>query len=153
MHTPIHDRLTKLGIVLPPPPKPVGMYKSAIAVGNRLLVSGHGPWVDGKPIKGKLGADMDVDGGKYAARHVGLGILATIENNVGLERVEQLVKTLGMVNAAPYFKDHPQVIDGFSQLMIEVFGEDAGVGSRSAVGHVSLPFGIAVEVECEFLLK
>jgi enamine deaminase RidA (YjgF/YER057c/UK114 family) len=146
-------RLRELQLTLPPTPRPVAKYKPAVQVGPTLYVSGHGPAkVDGNsPIVGRLGDDLSLEQGKEAARLVGLAILSTVRNTLGsLDRVKRLVKTLGMVNAAPDFKDHPQVINGFSELMAEVFGEDAGIGARSAVGMGSLPNNIPVEVECIF---
>jgi enamine deaminase RidA (YjgF/YER057c/UK114 family) len=146
-------RLKDLQITLPPAPRPVAKYKTAVQVGHILYVSGHGPAkVDGNsPIAGRLGDDLTLEQGKEAARLVGLAILSTVRNTLGtLDRVKRLVKTLGMVNATPDFKDHPQVINGFSELMAEVFGDDAGVGARSAVGMGSLPSNIPVEVECIF---
>ncbi len=146
-------RLKDLQLTLPPAPKPVAKYKTAVQVGNVLYVSGHGPAkVDDKsPISGRLGDDLTLEQGKEAARLVGMAILSTVRNTLGtLDRVKRLVKTLGMVNATPDFKDHPQVINGFSELMAEVFGDDAGVGARSAVGMGSLPSNIPVEVECIF---
>ncbi len=146
-------RLKELNLTLPPPPKPVAKYKPAVQVGNVLYVSGHGPAKsDGNsPVVGRLGDDLTLEQGKEAARLVGLAVLSTVRNTLGsLARVKRLVKTLGMVNAVPDFKDHPQVINGFSELMAEVFGDDAGVGARSAVGMGSLPGNIPVEVECIF---
>jgi enamine deaminase RidA (YjgF/YER057c/UK114 family) len=146
-------RLQELKLTLPPAPRPVAKYKTALLVGNMLYVSGHGPVkVDGKsPIVGRVGADLTLEQGKEAARSVGLAILSTVRNALGsLDRVKRLVKTLGMVNCTADFKDQPQVINGFSELMAEVFGEDAGVGTRSAVGMGSLPSNIPVEVECLF---
>lgn len=152
MPTKPETRVQELHLSLPNPPKPVAKYKTALQVGNLLYVSGHGPLkVDGKQITGKVGADLNLEQGKEAARVVGLAILSTVRNTLGsLDKVKRLVKTLGMVNAASDFKDHPQVINGFSELMAEVFGDDAGVGTRSAVGMGSLPGNIAVEVECLF---
>jgi enamine deaminase RidA (YjgF/YER057c/UK114 family) len=145
-------RIQELHLSLPQPPKPVAKYKTAILVGNLLYVSGHGPLkTDGSMIVGRLGSDLTTAQGKEAARVVGIAILSTVRNTIGsLDNVRRLVKTLGMVNATPEFKEHPQVINGFSELMAEVFGEDAGVGARSAVGMASLPANIAVEVECVF---
>jgi enamine deaminase RidA (YjgF/YER057c/UK114 family) len=145
-------RIQELHLTLPNPPKPVAKYKPAVRIGNRLVVSGHGPLKpDGKMITGRVGADLTMEQGKDAARVVGLAVLATVRNTIGsLDKVTRLVKTLGMVNSTADFKDHPQVINGFSELMAEVFGEDAGVGARSAVGMGSLPGNIPVEVECEF---
>ena len=135
-----------------PAPKPVAKYKTAVQAGTMLYVSGHGPLKpDGKMIAGRVGDDLSLEQGKEAARQVGLAILSTVRSTLGsLDKVKRLVKTLGMVHCTPDFKDQPQVINGFSELMAEVFGEDAGVGARSAVGMVSLPGHIPVEVECIF---
>lgn len=146
-------RLKELNITLPTPPKPVAKYKSALQLGNLLYVSGHGPAKIGDkvPLLGKLGNKISLEQGKESARLVGLNILATVRNTLGsLDKVKRLVKTLGMVNATPDFLDHPQVINGFSELMAQVFGEDAGVGTRSAIGMGSLPGDIPVEIECVF---
>jgi enamine deaminase RidA (YjgF/YER057c/UK114 family) len=117
-----------------------------------LYVSGHGPLKpDGKLISGRVGQDLTAEQGKEAARVTGLAILSTVRNTLGsLDNIKRLVKTLGMVNCTADFKDQPLVINGFSELMAEVFGEEAGVGARSAVGMGSLPANIAVEVECIF---
>jgi enamine deaminase RidA (YjgF/YER057c/UK114 family) len=128
-------------------------YKPAVKVGAMLYVSGHGPAkLDAKsPVAGRVGDDLTLDQGKEAAKLVGLNILATVKDTLGsLDKVKRLVKTLGMVNAKTDFKDQPKVIDGFSELMADVFGEDAGVGARSAVGMGSLPNNIPVEIECIF---
>ena len=146
-------RIQELHITLPTPPKPVAKYKTAVLVGNMLYVSGHGPakLSDKTPMAGRVGADLSTEQGKDSARAVGVNILATVRATLGsLDKVKRLVKTLGMVNCTPDYKDQPQVINGFSELMAEVFGEDAGVGARSAVGMGSLPSNIAVEVECIF---
>jgi enamine deaminase RidA (YjgF/YER057c/UK114 family) len=146
-------RIQELHLTLPPAPKPVAKYKTAVLVGNMLYVSGHGPAkIDAQsPVAGRVGSDLTLEQGKEAARLVGLHILATVRNSLGsLDKVKRLVKTLGMVNATAVFKDHPQVINGFSELMAEVFGEEAGVGARSAVGMGSLPSNIPVEIECIF---
>ena len=146
-------RLKELGITLPTPPKPVAKYKPAVLVGNMLYVSGHGPAKlgDQNPLSGKLGAKLTLEQGKESARLVGINILATVKSTLGsLDKVKRLVKTLGMVNAVPHYVDHPQVINGFSELMAQVFGDDAGVGARSAVGMGSLPMEIPVEIECIF---
>lgn len=147
-------RLKELNLELPPAPKPGGVYKPVVRDGNKLYVSGHGPInTDGSMITGRVGVDLDEEQGKAAARQVGLTILATLKANLGsLDRVARTIKTLGMVNAAPDFKRHPQVINGFSELMRDVFGED-GVGARSAVGMGSLPGNIAVEVEVIFEVR
>ena len=144
-------RLADLKLELPPAPKPVATYLPAVRQGDLLYVSGHGPLEpDGTMITGKLGANMDVAAGNVAARQVGLAILATVRSKLGsLDKVVRLIKVLGMVNCSPDFADQPKVINGFSDLMVEVFG-DAGKGARSAVGMGSLPGNIAVEVEAIF---
>jgi enamine deaminase RidA (YjgF/YER057c/UK114 family) len=111
--------------------------------------SGHGPLkADGTMITGRVGVDTDLEGGYASARQTGLAILATLRSQLGsLDRIKRVIKTLGMVNAAADFSQHPQVINGFSELMRDVFGEDNGVGARSAVGMGSLPDDIAVEIE------
>ena len=148
------DRLAQLKLELPPAPKPVATYVTALRVGDLLYVSGHGPLrSDGTMITGKLGLDLDVTAGMAAARQTGLAILATVRAHLGsLDRVARLIKSLGMVNSTPQFGDQPKVINGYSDLMKEVFG-DAGVGTRSAVGMGALPGGIAVEIEALFQLK
>jgi enamine deaminase RidA (YjgF/YER057c/UK114 family) len=152
MQTKPETRIQELHLTLPKPPKPVAKYKPAVLVGNMLYVSGHGPLkADGTTIEGRLGAPLTTEQGKEAARVVGLAILSTVRNTLGsLDKVKRLIKTLGMVNSTPEFKQHPHVINGFSELMAEVFGEDNGVGARSAVGMGSLPGNIPVEVECIF---
>lgn len=148
-------RVAELGLELPPAPKPGGIYHPVLIVGNLAYVSGHGPVRnDGTMIAGKVGDTMSEADAHKAARQVGLTMLATLRRELGsLDRVERLVKTLGMVNATPEFANHPQVINGFSALMVEVWGEVKGRGSRSAVGMGSLPANIAVEVEATFELK
>jgi len=130
------------------------MYRPALVVGNLLYVSGHTPLLDdGSLIKGRVGADLTLEEGKRAARQVGLAMLATIRAHLGsLNRVRRLVKTLGMVNSTPDFDQHPAVINGFSELMAEVFGPENGVGVRSAIGAM-LSLGIAVEIEAIFELE
>ncbi len=141
-------RLNERGITLPKPPPPVGNYIGAVTVGKLVFLSGHGPNnPDDTFTTGKLGRDLTLEEGQAAARLVGLNALATLKAEVGsLDRVKRVVKVLGMVNAIPEFEDHPKVINGFSDLMVEVFG-DPGRSARSAVGMGSLPFQIAVEVE------
>lgn len=143
------ERLAELKLQLPPPPKPVATYVPAVRVGRLLYVSGHGPTShDGTLIRGKVGADLSLDEGRDAARVVGLNVLSTIRNTLGsLDNVVRLVKTVGMVNAVPEFTEQPQVVNGFSDLMVEVFGPSAGKGARSAVGMGSLPGNIAVEID------
>ena len=145
-------RVQELHLTLPPVPKPVAKYKTAVRAGNMLYVSGHGPLKEDKSmITGKVGKDLNLEQGKAAARQVGLAILSTVKATLGsLDRVTRLVKTLGLVNCTDDFKDQPQVINGFSELMADVFGEDAGVGARSAIGTNSLPANISVEIECIF---
>lgn len=146
-------RIQELHLTLPEPAKPVAKYKMTVLAGNMLYVSGHGPAKldDNSPVAGKVGSDLSLEKGKEAARLVGLNILSTVKSALGsLNKVKRLVKTLGMVNCPADFKQQPQVINGFSELMAEVFGEEAGVGARSAVGMGSLPGNIPVEIECIF---
>ncbi|MBN9117986.1 MAG: RidA family protein [Planctomycetes bacterium] len=145
-------RVQELHLTLPPAPKPVAVYKTAVKFGTLLFVSGHGPLkADKTMITGRVGKDLTLEQGKEAARQVGLAILATVKDHLGsLDKIKRLIKTFGMVNSTDDFLDHPKVINGFSELMKDVFGEDAGVGARSAVGHNVLPGNIAVEVECIF---
>ena len=145
-------RIIELQLELPPAPKPVAVYRPLVLVNGLAYVSGHGPLkCDRTVITGRVGADLDLAGGKEAARQVGLAILATLRSELGsLDRVKRLIKTLGMVNSAPDFYDHPKVINGFSELMAEVFGNENGIGARSAVGMGPLPGNIAVEIEAIF---
>ena len=146
--------LEALGLVLPPAPRPVGVYKPCLVVGTQVYVSGHGPLLtDGTLLRGKVGRDLDADAGTRAARQVGLAILATLIAGLGdLDRVGRLVKLLGMVNCTPEFEAHPQVINGCSELFAAVWGPDRGVGVRSAIGTTSLPGNMAVEIEAIFEL-
>lgn len=148
------QRLKELGIELPPPPKPAGVYKPLVIIGNTVLVSGHGPLKsDGSLMCGKVGQATDMKGGYDAARQTGLAILATLRQGLGsLDRIKRVVKLLGMVNCTPDFAQHPAVINGCSELYAEIFGSDAGVGTRSAVGMGSLPGDITVEIEGMFEL-
>lgn len=141
-------QIARLNLVLPKPQTPVGTYVPVVRVGNLLYVSGHGPILpDGTSVKGVVGGDFSEAQGKEAARVVGLAMLSTLRNYLGtLDRVVRFVKVLGMVNCTPDFERHPAVINGFSDLMVEVFG-DQGRAARSAVGMGSLPFRIAIEVE------
>jgi enamine deaminase RidA (YjgF/YER057c/UK114 family) len=153
MATAPEARLKELNLTLPSPGRPQARYKMAVRAGNMLYVSGHGPApiTSTTPMAGRCGADLTMEQGKESARSVGLNILATVRDQLGsLDRVKRLVKTLGMVNSTPEFTQHPAVINGFSELMAEVFGEDNGVGARSAVGMGALPNNIPVEVECIF---
>ena len=147
-------RFHELNLTLPPTPKPVATYETAVRHGDLLFVSGHGPLrPDGTMHTGKLGADLDVAAGQAAARQTGLAILATLRHHLGsLDRVVRLVKVLGLVNSTGEFGEQPKVINGFSDLMVEVFG-DSGRGARSAIGTNSLPGGIAVEIEAIFQVR
>jgi enamine deaminase RidA (YjgF/YER057c/UK114 family) len=149
------QRIKELNLELPPAPKPVAVYRPLVIAGNMAYVSGHGPLKTDKTlITGRVGADLDLAAGKNAARQVGLAILATLKSELGnLDRVRRLVKVLGMVNSTPDFKDHPQVINGCSELFADVFGKENGIGARSAVGMGSLPGNIAVEIEAIFELN
>ncbi len=144
-----------LGYILPPAPKPLGVYKPFLIVGNTVYVSGHGTvQTDGSLIIGRVGEALDIEQGKAAAQQVGLAILATLKANLGsLDKIERVVKVLGMVNATLDFERHPYVINGCSELFAKVWGEEKGVGVRSAVGMATLPDNIPVEVEAHFLLK
>jgi len=146
------DRFAALGFELPPAPKPAGVYKPVVFIGDMAFVSGHGPLKpDGTLITGRVGADLSEQAGYEAARQTGLAILATLRANLGsLNRIKRLVKLLGMVNATPDFTQHPAVINGCSELFAKVFGPEHGVGARSAVGMGSLPSNIAVEIEAIF---
>ena len=143
-------RLKELKIDLRPVSAPVANYVNAVRAGNLLFLSGKGPWSEkaGERPKGKLGREYTVEQGYRHARSVGLDILAVLRAELGsLDRVKRVVKLLGMVNAVPDFEDHPKVINGCSDLLVEVFGE-RGRHARSAVGMGSLPMGIPVEIEC-----
>jgi len=150
--SPPDTRLQELHLTLPPVPKPMAKYRPAMLVGNMLYLSGHGPLQqDGSLIKGRLGADLGVEQGYAAARQTALAILSTVKNTLGtLNKVKRLVKTFGLVQCTTEFNDQPKVINGFSELMAEIFGEEGGVGARSAVGTSALPVGMAVEIECIF---
>lgn len=144
------NRVKELGLALPPPPKPAANYVSAVRTGSLLYLAGHGPLgQDGKPILvGKVGGKLSLEQGYDAARQTGLNCLATIRWALGsLDRVKRIVKVLGMVNTTPDFTKTPQVINGFSDLMVEVFGPAIGSHARAAVGMATLPQGIPVEIE------
>ena len=140
---------------LPSAPKPVAVYKPLVVVGNIAYVSGHGPLKsDLTLMTGRVGSEVDAAFGKAAARQTGLAILATLRSHLGsLDRVQRVVKVLGMVNSIPEFRDHPAVINGCSELFRDVFGEEHGVGARSAVGMGSLPGNISVEIEAIFEIR
>jgi enamine deaminase RidA (YjgF/YER057c/UK114 family) len=148
-------RLLELKLELPTAPKPGGVYAPVVIVDRIAYVSGHGPLrPDGTLFTGKAGADVTEEYAYQAARQVGLAMLATLRQELGsLDRIERVVKVLGMVNATEDFTRHPPVINGFSHLMVEIWGEELGRGARSAVGMGSLPHNITVEVEASFLLN
>ena len=143
-----------LGLTLPPPPTPIGVYKPAMVVGQYLYLSGHGTVKEDKTlIIGRIGEDLDMEEGKLAARQVGLAMLATIKNQVGsLDKIKRVIKVLGMVNCVSTFEKHPYIINGCSELFAAVWGPENGIGVRSAVGMGSLPDNIPVEIEAIFEL-
>ncbi len=149
----IEAQLQALGIQLPPPPPPGGIYHPVVITGNLLYVSGQPPQRnDGSLITGVVGEDMNLEEAKLAARQTGLTMLATIKAQIGnLDKIKRLIKTLGMVNCEQGFASQPQVINGFSELLVELLGEENGKGARSAVGMI-LPGNIAVEIEAIFEL-
>ena len=136
-------------ITLPAPNAPLANYVAAVRTGNLLYLAGHGPSREAEgPTKGKLGRDLTVDQGYQSARDVGIALLSTTRAALGsLDKVKRVVKVLGMVNCTEDFPDPPKVINGFSDLMVEVFGEAVGKHARSAVGMASLPVNIPVEIE------
>ncbi len=142
-------QITALGLTLPRAPPRGGVYKPVVIVGNVAYVSGHGPYRGPDDyICGRIGQDLDLEAGKAAARQTGLALLATLQKELGsLNRVKRVVKLLGMVNCTPDFGEHPKVINGCSELFGQVWGEENGIGARSAVGMGSLPGNIAVEIE------
>ena len=145
----------KLNLELPPAPKPMGVYKPFLIVDNRwVYVSGHGTVQnDGTLIIGRIGDALDMEQGKLAARQVGLAILATLRENLGsLDRIKRVIKVLGMVNCTSDFERHPYIINGCSELFASVWGQEDGIGVRSAVGMGSLPDNIPVEIEAMFEL-
>ena len=154
MATTPDERLEALQLTLPPAPTPLGVYKPFLIVGNFVYVSGHGTVKEDKSlIIGRIGKDLDIEEGKMAARQVGLAILATLKQNLGsLNKIKRVIKVLGMVNCIPEFERHPYVINGCSELFASVWGQDNGVGVRSAVGMGSLPDNIPVEIEAMFEL-
>jgi enamine deaminase RidA (YjgF/YER057c/UK114 family) len=153
MHTP-EETLQQMGLQLPPPPSPLGVYKPCLIDGRHLYVSGHGPVQNNKTlIIGRIGKDINAEEGKMAAQQVGLTILATLKAHLGsLDKVKRVIKVLGMVNCVPEFEKHPFIINGCSELFAQIWGEEAGVGVRSAVGVGSLPDNIPVEIEALFEL-
>ncbi len=154
---PQHDadaQFETLGFILPPAPSPKGVYKPCLQDGKHLYVSGHGPVKsDGSLIIGRVGETMDKDAAKQAAQQVGLTILSTIRANLGsFNKIKRVIKVLGMVNGTPDFLQHPYVINGCSELFASVWGNDNGIGVRSAIGVGTLPENIPVEIEAMFEL-
>ncbi|MBN1791437.1 MAG: RidA family protein [Bacteroidales bacterium] len=147
------SRIGELNLKLPPAPKPVGVYKPVLIIEKMLYVSGQGPMKsDGTLITGRVGDNLTLEEGKLAARQAGLAMLSTIKNQIGdLNKIKRIVKVLGMVNSTADFGQHPAVINGFSELLADVFGPENGIGVRSAVG-MFLPMNIAVEIEASFEL-
>lgn len=147
------DKIKELGLEFPPAPKPAGVYRPILIVDKFLYVSGQGPVKnDGTLITGRVGDNLNIDEAKLAARQVGLTMLSTIQTHFGdIDKVKRVVKVLGMVNSTPDFGKHPLVINGFSELMAEIFGTENGIGVRSAVGMM-LPDNVAVEIEAMFEL-
>jgi len=148
----VEERVKELNLELPPAPEPLGVYRPVLVSGKTAYTSGHGPVnSDGSLIVGRVGEELDRRAGFDAARQTGLAVLASLRAELGsLNRVKRVVKTLGMVNCALDFKEHPAVVNGFSELMVEVFGRENGIGARSAVGVGSLPGNIPVEIEAVF---
>lgn len=143
----INERLTELGVTLPPVAAPAGNYVGCVIIDRTAYVGGHGPIAGDTIVRGKVGADVSLDEARAAARMTGLSMLASLQAALGdLDRVERIVKVFGMVNVAPGFNQMPTVLDGCSDLLVEVFG-DAGRHTRTAVGMAELPFDIAVEIE------
>ena len=148
------EKFADLHLTLPPAPKPLGVHKPFLIAGSLCYVSGHGTVKeDGELIVGRIGDTMDIEEGKLAARQVGLAILATLIQNLGsLNKIKRVIKVLGMVNCSSNFQEHPYIINGCSELFAKVWGDDDGVGVRSAVGVGSLPGNIPVEIEVVFEL-
>jgi enamine deaminase RidA (YjgF/YER057c/UK114 family) len=148
------ENFAQLNLPLPAAPTPMGVYKPFLIDGNHCYVSGHGPLLaDQTLITGRVGVDISMEDGKLAARQVGLAILATLKANLGsLNKIKRVIKVLGMVSCTPDFEKHPYIINGCSELFAKVWGEDNGIGVRSAVGMGSLPGNIPVEIEAMFEL-
>lgn len=148
------ERFKGTGLILPPAPAPLGVYKPCLIDGKYLYLSGHGPVQNDKSlIIGRIGADLDMEQGKLAARQVGLTMLSTIFSQLGsFNKIKKVIKVLGMVNCVAIFEKHPYVINGCSELFAAVWGTENGVGVRSAVGMGSLPDNIPVEIEALFEL-
>ena len=155
----IDEKLKSLGLELPPAPKPIGLYKPMLIVGELVYVSGHGPLKSDRTlITGRLGSKQDdgitLEQGQNAARQTGLAILATLKAGLGsLDRISRVVKLLGLVRCTDDFDQQPAVINGCSQLFVDLWGDDHGIGVRSALGTNALPGGIAVEIEAIFEIR
>jgi enamine deaminase RidA (YjgF/YER057c/UK114 family) len=149
------QRIAELNLQLPEPPKVLGVYRPVNCIGRLAHLSGHGPLrADGTFVQGRLGAELNVDAGRDAARLAGIAVLASLKECLGsFDKVSKLVRATGYINATPEFFDLPAVMNGFSELMRDVFGEDNGIAARSAVGVASLPGGWPVEIETVFLLN
>jgi len=148
-------RIEQLKLKLPPTPTPGGVYKPILVTNDLAYASGHGPMVaEGVFITGRVGEELDLPAATAAARQTGLAILASLLAALGsLDRVDRVVKTLGMVNCTPDFVEHPEAINGCSELFAEIWGPEKGIGARSAIGVGSLPKNIPVEIEAIFALK
>jgi enamine deaminase RidA (YjgF/YER057c/UK114 family) len=148
------ERFAQLNLTLPPAPTPLGVYKPLLITGSFVYVSGHGTVKEDKSlIIGRIGDDLTPEEGKLAARQVGLAILSTLKTNLGnLSRIRRVIKVFGMVNCTSDFERHPYIINGCSELFAQVWGEENGIGVRSAVGMGSLPDNIPVEIEAVFEL-
>src|SRR5580765_4473318 len=149
------ENFKKLQLELPPAPTPIGVYVPFLIDGKHAYVSGHGPLLPNKTlIRGRVGEDIDLEQGKLAARQVGLAILSTLKLHLGsLDKINRVIKVLGMVNAHPSFEKHPYIINGCSELFAQVWGRENGIGVRSAVGMATLPDNIPVEIEALFELS
>src|SRR5258705_12401427 len=148
------EQFMQLRLSLPPAPKPLGVYKPCLIDGKYIYRSGHGPVRNDKSlIIGRIGKDLDMEEGKLAAQQVGLTMLSTIREHIGsLDKIKRVIKILGMVNCTPEFERHPYIINGCSELFAAIWGEENGIGVRSAVGFGSLPDNIPVEIEALFEL-
>ena len=151
----IEEKLSALGLSLPALPASKGIYKRCLVTGDHLYVSGHiSVNNDGSYLTGKLGKDMSDEDGKLAARQCGLAILSSIKEQLGgFDRIKRVIKLFGMVNSTPDFERHAIVVNGCSELFVQLWGDENGKGVRSAVGMSSLPFAVAVEIEAIFELQ
>ncbi len=147
-------RIAELGLLLPTPSKSLAIYKRVVVVGNIAYLSGHIPIdAEGNILTGKVGENVDIDSANAAAKRCALGLLASLKQELGsLNKVRRLIKTTGMVNCTSEFTQHPEVVNGFSQVLVDIWGEDNGKGARAAVGMASLPRGAICEIEAIFEL-